>query len=243
VGNVVIFINCTHQSLSCAHLDLVQPEKVVLEVGPVPGHVAQDIEALVPVLDGLRQRGFRLAFNHTLLAVAYASWRALADYVKLDLSALKPEQLGAFVTTIKSRTKALVIAEKVESSEQFTTMQGLGVTLFQGYWLAYPDVVTVKVAPPNKASVVQLFHLVSIQAELEDIDAVLKKDALLGFNLLKLINSASMGLPQEVSSFRHAVMLLGMGKLTRWAGLLLVATRVDGTPPVVGTMAVVRGLG
>ena len=241
VGKVQLFINCTHQSLSGVHLDLVQPDKVVLEVGPIPGHPAQEIEGMVPLLTQLRERGFRLAFNHVALAPAYAAWRPLADYVKLDLGTLKPEQLAAYVATVKSRTQAQIVAEKVETQEQFSAMQAYGVTLFQGYWLAHPDVVKVKVVAPGKASVVKLFNLVSNRASPEAIEAVLKKDAILGFNLMRLINASSMGMPQEITSFRHALMLLGENKLTRWASLLLAATSDNTAPPALGTNAVVRG--
>lgn len=240
-GKVLIFINRTHQSLIDGHLDLVQPDKVVLEIGPVPGHAAPDIEALTPVLLELAKRGFKLAFNYTVLATAYAAWQPLANYVKLDLASIKPEQLPALVTAAKSRTQAKLIAEKVETKEQFTTMAALGITLFQGYWVARPDLIKTRVVAPAQAHILKLFNLVRNQASTEEIEDVLKKDAMLGFNLMRLINSCSFGLTREITSFRQAVMLMGLKKLFRWAALLLTASRANGTPPALGTTAVVRG--
>ncbi|WP_295951554.1 HDOD domain-containing protein [Rhodoferax sp.] len=241
VGKLTIFVNCTHESLSGGHLDLIQPEKVVLEVGPVPGHAPADIAARQQTLQDLHQRGFRLAFNHTVLAPVYASWQPLASYVKLDLMALKPEQLQVIVAAVKARTPAEVVAEKVETVEQFSALLSYGATLFQGYWFARPDVIKTKVISPGQAHVLQLINLVRNQASTDEIESVLKKDAVLGFNLMRLINSAGFGLDREITSFRQAVMLMGLKKLFRWAALLLTSSKANGTPAAVGTMAVVRG--
>ena len=240
-GKITIFVNCTHESLAGGHLDLIQPDKVVLEVGPVPGHAPQEIEVRQHTLLELRKRGFRLAFNHTVLAPVYASWQPLADYVKLDLAALRPEQLQVIVAAVKARTQAAVVAEKVETAEQFNAMAAYGATLFQGYWFARPDVIKTKVVTPGQAHVLQLINLVRNQASTEEIEAVLKKDAMLGFNLMRLINSSGFGLSREITSFRQAVMLMGLKKLFRWAALLLTASKSGDTPAAVGTTAVVRG--
>ncbi len=79
------------------------------------------------------------------------------------------------------------------------------------------------------------------QASTADIEDLLKKDPSLSFNLLRFINSSGFGLSCEITSFRHAVMILGLKKLFRWAALLLTTSRKDGTAPAVGQTAVVRG--
>ena len=58
---------------------------------------------------------------------------------------------------------------------------------------------------------------------------------------MRLINSSGFGLEREITSFRQAVMLLGLKKLFRWAALLLTTSRSGGTPSSVGHTAVVRG--
>jgi c-di-GMP-related signal transduction protein len=236
-----IFINRTHQSLLHDSLELVKPEKVVIKVAPVPGHEAQAIQFLLPTLAALRARGFRLAFNHTVVAPAYASWQPLADYVKLDLLAIPPAQLKPIVAAARTRTRAKLIAQKIETPEQLATVEALGVALFQGYWFGHPTVVKTRVVAPAQACVLQLFNLVRNQAETAEIEALLKHDAVLGFNLLRLLNSAGFGLPHTVTSFRHAVMLMGLKRLFRWTALLLSASRAEGVAPVVGSTAIVRG--
>ncbi|MCZ2407686.1 MAG: HDOD domain-containing protein [Burkholderiales bacterium] len=241
VGKKLIFVNCTHESLTGGHLELVDPEKVVLEIPPLGHAASEEVAARLPILQALRERGFHLAFNHTVLQSTYASWLPLADYIKFDLSALAPDQLAVLVSYANRRSEAELIAEKVETAQQYDLASTQGIQIFQGYWFARPALVQAKLVAPAQASILELINLVRRQAATSEIEEVLKKDAGLAFNLMRLINSAGLGLTREVTSFRQAVMLLGLKKLFRWAALLLTASRSSGTPSSVGHTAVVRG--
>ena len=241
VGKKTVFINCTHESLAGGHLELIHPEKVVLEVPPLPDTATQEeIELRVPALQALRERGFRLALNQNALRKPYASWMPLASFIKLDMQAFKPELAGPLVKFSSQFSKATLIAEKVETAEQFKLMADLGVKLFQGFWFAQPSLVKATTLRPSHATIIQLINLVRKQAETSEIEDLLKKNPTLSFNLLRFINSSGFGLSCEVTSFRHAVMILGLKKLFRWAALLMTTSR-DGAPPAVGQTAVVRG--
>ena len=242
VGEKLVFINCTHESLSGGHLELIHPEKVVLEVPTLPESATlQDIEGRIPTLEGLRKQGFRLAFSEQILRRQYVSWLPLAAFTKLDMMTFAPETAESLVKFSRAHTNAQLIAEKVESAEQHQLMADLGVRLFQGYWFAKPALVQAHTIRPSQATVVQLINLVRKQASTAEIEDLLKKDPTLSFNLLRFINSSGFGLSCEITSFRHAVMILGLKKLFRWAALLLTTSRAGGSPPVVGTTAVVRG--
>ena len=241
VQTKTLFINRTHNSLVGDHLDLATPEKFVIEVDSVVDHEPEAIAKLHPTLAELHERGFKLAFGHTVVAPAYKDWQALAHYVKLDMQAVPADLRKPLATAIKARTHATLVAEKIETQAQFDDAMALGAELFQGYWIDRPEIIKTKVVAPAHASVLQLFNLVRTQADIDDIEALLKRDAMLGFNLMRLINSAGFGLAQEVTSFRHAVMLIGMKRLMRWTALLLTASRSSEAAAVVCTTAVVRG--
>lgn len=241
VGKKLIFVNCTHESLSGGHLELLDPDKVVLEIPPLGHAAADEVQARLPILTGLRDRGFHLAFNHTVLQSTYAPWLPLADYIKLDLSVLAADQLAVLISYAGRHSQAELIAEKVETAQQYDMVSTQGVQLFQGYWFARPALVEAKLLTPAQSSIIQLINLVRQQASTDEIEEVLKKDAGLAFNLMRLINSAGFGMNREITSFRQAVMLMGLKKLFRWAALLLTASRTSGAPSSVGQTAVVRG--
>jgi EAL and modified HD-GYP domain-containing signal transduction protein len=241
VGKKLIFVNCTHESLAGGHLDLVDPDKVVLEIPPLGHTASEEVTTRLPILASLRQRGFHLAFNHTVLQSTYAPWLALADYIKLDLSLLAHDQLAVLIKYANRHSEADLIAEKVETAQQYDVVSSQGVQLFQGYWFARPALVHAKLVTPTQASILGLINLVRTQASTDQIEDLLKKDAGLAFNLMRLINSSGFGMAREITSFRQAVMLLGLKKLFRWAALLLTTSRSGGVPSSLGQTAVVRG--
>ncbi len=241
VGKKLIFVNCTHESLAGGHLELVDPDKVVLEIPPLGHTASEEVATRLPILANLRQRGFHLAFNHTVLQSAYALWLPLADYIKLDLSVLAPDQLAVLIKYANRHSGADLIAEKVETAQQYDMVSSQGVQLFQGYWFARPALVHAKLVTPAQTSILGLINLVRAQASTDEIEELLKKDAGLAFNLMRLINSSGFGLTREITSFRQAVMLLGLKKLFRWAALLLTTSRGSGMPSSLGQTAVVRG--
>ena len=240
IGNRKIFVNCTHNSLSGGHLELIQPDKVVLEIPPIELPDAEEIEARAPTLAALRERGFQLAFGPSVLQDAYASWQSLADFIKFDMSDVASSAVADLLGRARTLTTARLVAEKVETARQKTDAEALGFKLFQGYWFARPTVVATRIVSPSQASAIELVNLVRRQASTVEIEEVLKKDAGLAFNLMRLINSSGFGLAREVTSFRQAVMILGLKRLFRWAALLMLASK-SGSPPPVGSLAVVRG--
>jgi c-di-GMP-related signal transduction protein len=241
IDHKTIFINCTHQTLAGGHLELIQPERAVLEIPPLPQPDAEDIEMHAQTLTGIFQRGFRLAFDESVLSEPYASWLPLASFIKIDISRHTEQVVAQIIRYAQQNTPAQLIAEKVETAAQHEMLAQQGVTLFQGYWFAKPVLITGQTLRPAQAAIIQLMNLVRKQASTAEIEEVLKREPTLSFNLLRFINSSGFGLNREVTSFRHAVMLLGLKKLFRWAALLMTTSQAAGSSPAVCTMAVVRG--
>src|SRR3990167_8446785 len=74
VGKKIVFINCTQESLASGHLELIHPDKVVLEVPTLPENAtAEDIAHAIDQFEALSKRGFKLAFNQNVLRSAYAA--------------------------------------------------------------------------------------------------------------------------------------------------------------------------
>ena len=240
-GKKTVFIRCSFEHMAEGHLDLLDPSKVVLEI-PALGDNAEDAIALQrTILAQARKSGFRLAFDQSVLQPAYASWLPLASFIKLDMDALDPAVAERIARSVQSSTKAEIVAEKVKTAEQYERMKRAGVKLFQGHWFAAPSVFQDKTVQASQATIIQLLNLVRREADLQEIEELLKKDPTLSFRLLRFINSVGFGLSVEITSFRHAVMILGLNKLFRWATLLMTTARPGGAAPAAGTTAVVRG--
>lgn len=234
-----VFIHCVHKGLSGPQWDFLKPEKTVVEIGPVPQHAPALIAQHLAALQALKAQGFRLAFKHTVIAPVYKLWHELADFIKIDLSQLDKQQYKPLVTAAQQRTSATLIAEKIETQEQFESILACGVHEFQGYWFSVPETLQTKVLTPSQTAAIQLFKLVQSESPLDEVELVLKKDAALSVNLLRIINAVGMGLRQKVTSLRQAVMLLGYGRMGRWAAMLL--THAGQHASMQASTAVVRG--
>ena len=83
-----IFITCTHEALAGGHLEMIQPDGVILEIPFLAVTATDEIEARLHALTDIAKRGFRLAFDHAALTRPYVRWLTLASFIKLDLAKL-----------------------------------------------------------------------------------------------------------------------------------------------------------
>lgn len=90
--------------------------------------------------------------------------------------------------------------------------------------------------------IVELIHRVDQAEPIEKLEATLRRDPTLAFKLMRYINSPAFGLSVEISSFRHAIMMLGYNRLKRWLALLLATASKDANLKPVMFAAVRRGM-
>ncbi|CAN5864696.1 EAL domain-containing protein [soil metagenome] len=234
------FVHCTCADLLEGLLDTLDPANAILEIrGAIHGEgaiVALDHSALQMA----RGKGFKLAFDARLLR-DYAGFVPLASYVILDMGVLELERAADLARVVRSSTRASAFATQVPSAEAYGRLAGAGVKLFEGLWFAQPPVKPAKTAKLSYASLIKLLNLVMREAEVGEIEDLLKHDPGLAYKLLRHINAVGFGSNIEITSFRHAVMTLGLKKLFRWTALLVASTPANHVAPAAGTLAIVRG--
>lgn len=230
------FVNMELSMLTSGFSTLLPADKVVIEV-------VETVEPTPEVIDRiseLRQAGYRFALDDFHFRPELEPLLQLANYVKLDVLAHSAAELAAMARQLR-RYPVKLIAEKVETLEQFRHCRELGFDYFQGYYFARPENMVSKIINPGHATVLQLLDKVRQGAETRDLEALFKKDVALTFKLLRYINSAGFGLSCEVQSIRHAVSILGMQPLYRWLTLLLVTAGGSPTSPTLSRTAITRG--
>jgi EAL and modified HD-GYP domain-containing signal transduction protein len=230
------FINMDASMLMSDFSTLLPQDKVVIEV-------LETVEAspdMLARIHELKQAGFRIALDDYHYRPETEPLLPLANYVKLDVLAHNPADLAGMVRVIRKYPVKL-LAEKVETPEQFRHCRDLGFDFFQGYYFARPENLVAKIINPGHATVIQLLDKVRQNADIKDLEALFKKDVALTFKLLRYINSAGFGLSCEVQSIRHAVSILGWQPLYRWLTLLLATAGDSPTSPTLSRTAITRG--
>jgi EAL and modified HD-GYP domain-containing signal transduction protein len=116
-----------------------------------------------------------------------------------------------------------MLAEKVETREEFVASKQAGFRYFQGYFFRRPETLTAHEIPGNRLNYLRMLTAVSqSELNLRDIENLVKGETSLCYRLLRYLNSAAFGFGAEIHSVRHALSILGEREVRRW--IRLVAT-------------------
>jgi c-di-GMP-related signal transduction protein len=218
VGDKKGFINVNHEMLSGGFIELLPKENTVLEILE---HV--DINAdLIALCSNLKKIGYCFALDDFVYNDSYLPLLNIAQYIKLDILMYSKEDLEGIVKLLKKHPVRL-LAEKVETKEDYKYCYDLGFELFQGYFFAKPTIVTGKTISPSQMVLFELFNGLSKEEDIAIIERQFKKNPQLDIKLLKFMNSASFYLTQKIDSIRQAIMMLGYHNLQKWVALMLFA--------------------
>ena len=167
------------------------------------------------------QAGYRIALDDFVFAEKYRPLVKLAHTVKIDIRLLERPQLEENVKILRDLGVKELLAEKVETLDEFEFCKGLGFDLFQGYFLEKPKIVSGKTIPNNRMVTLQLLaELQDPKVRLEELEKIISRDVPLSFKLLQSVNSSAMGLRRKVESIRQAIMLLGFDRLRMLTSLI-----------------------
>ncbi|PKO25458.1 MAG: diguanylate phosphodiesterase [Betaproteobacteria bacterium HGW-Betaproteobacteria-8] len=236
LGDKYAFINVNEEMLLGELIELLPPKRTVLEIlrtVPATGAVLQRCK-------DLRARGYQISLDNPMFANNVEPLLALADYIKIDMLALNEEELLKAHALYKN-LPARLVAEKVETSEQFEACQKMGIEFFQGFYFAKPETLSAKVINPSYVCVIDIINMVSHDADNKEIETGFKRDSALSFKLLRYINSVGFGLSCEIQSIGHALSILGRKQLYRWLTLLMVTAGNNTTSPALMKTSVSRG--
>jgi hypothetical protein len=100
-----------------------------------------------------------------------------------------------------------------------------GAVWVDGDWCMAPPPKASGAQPASRAHALQMVQLVAADADTYEIEALLRRDPTLSYNLLRLVNSLGMGVGRRITSFSQALLILGRQQLRRWLNLMLFAAR------------------
>jgi c-di-GMP-related signal transduction protein len=134
-----------------------------------------------------------------------------------------------------------MLAEKVETRDEFTAAKAAGFIYFQGYFFRKPELLQTKEIPANRLNYMRLLQAVSKpDPEDREMEQLIKNEASMCYRLLRYLNSATFGIRSEVRSIRHALMLLGEREVRRWIRLVVTLTAAENKSSELVTNAMIR---
>ncbi len=199
------FINFTEDMLIRGIPTMFPPDCVVVEV-------LEDVrptEEVVAACRNLVEKGYTLALDDFVYAEDLVPLIELAKIIKVDFRLTPIDQIKEMVETLKEYPCQL-LAEKIETYEEFTLASNMGFVYFQGYFFSKPEVLKNKDIPSSQLALLQLITEVNrAEFEVPDIERLVSQDISISFKLLKYLNSAYYSRSQPITSIRQAIAFLG----------------------------------
>ena len=230
------FINFTEQNLLTRAPKLLPSENVVVEsletVQPTP--------EILKIVQELKEAGYKIALDDFVLLPGYEPLIEMADIIKVDFRiTADPEERKSMREILPKHVRLL--AEKIETEEEFQQALEYGYVLFQGYFFCKPAVLHQKRLTSNALSKIRLLREVNRQnVDFSAITGVISSDTNLVHKLLTYINSAGIGLTNHVSNLKQATVLLGTSGVLRWVTLVSLQTFSEDKPPELFTLSLLR---
>jgi len=231
------FVKCTAEMLTGSLVRMLPAAMTVLELVDAADGPPQLIEAC----RDLKAAGYRLALDQSIWDPRAKPFVKIADYLKVDFLRTNPRERQTLRGQVADTTAALV-AEKVETQEQFRAARDEGFALVQGYYFCRPVVLGSRQVPPNRLSQLEILRLLKDDSlNLHKLTQLVKRDASLTYRLLRLINSPVCAMPQEVHSVQAALLAVGEETFRRMATVAITSEMNTGQPAELLRMAFVRG--
>ncbi|WP_072823298.1 EAL and HDOD domain-containing protein [Modicisalibacter ilicicola] len=234
--NTPAFINFTANTLK-AEIPFSASEMVIeiLETVEID-------EEIMAAIRRCREQGYSVALDDYRLKNADHPLLPLADIVKLDYPHYSADEMLQVVTLLKRRHPHLtILAEKVETYEEFLNCHQAGCDLFQGYFLARPAPVEGLRIPHNRLAILRLLaELNRDDASLRELTDAIRQDPFMSVRLMKMVNSAYYHRTEDITSVQMAVTLLGQRRIRNLASMLALS-KLDDKPHALQKLALARG--
>ncbi|WP_371193659.1 EAL and HDOD domain-containing protein [Glaciecola sp. SC05] len=227
--NKPAFINFHQDTILYRFPSTLDPLSVVIEI-------VESVEvtpAFLKACEHIKNMGYKIALDDYDFSATWDPLLPFVRYVKVesDLLDLSNQALMLKIETLKQQGKIL-IAEKIETSEEFERFKNAGFDYFQGYFLSKPEVVKHKNVDILASSVVQLVALSSAaDFDFDKVSEVCEKDVGLTYKLMRFINNPLFNKRQKIDSLHHALRYLGTIELKKFIALLAIAN-LKGNKPI-----------
>jgi len=236
IGKHMAFINFT-QDLLLHRLPLLFPhDKVVVEI-------IEDVKPQEDVVEACREiseAGYAIALDDFLYTTELEPLIALANIIKFDLMATPLMEIEEIVKKM-SRTGVKLLAEKVETYDEFKQALKMGFNYFQGYFFSKPEILKGKdLSTPQMQLLEIMAEANKKDIQFDKLEKKIVRDVSISYKLLRMINSAYFRRVNEISSIKQAIVMIGETGIRRFISLIAMAGLVADKPDELVRASIIR---
>lgn len=236
-SNKPAFINFTLETLSQGYPEMLSNEEVVVEILETvkPG------KKLLGLCKDLHSKGYSIALDDYEHQSVWTHFFPYIKIIKIDFQHSTLDDVKQVIEAIKDAPHIELLAEKVETYQEYEQAQQLGFKYFQGFFFAKPEMVKTKSLAPSQLAMAELLYETSkSDLDLASITSIFERDVSLSYKLLRYANSAIFKRRSEVSTIKQALVILGSGELKRFIGLMFAVSANPDKPTELIKLAMTR---
>lgn len=220
-GGRYSFVNFTEKLLLDESLN-IHPEQIVIEI-------LEDVNTTPEMIMRLRQlkkEGFKIALDDFVLTAqsqTYPELFELVHFIKVDFLNSTPENQKAILNLVNDYPNITLVAEKIETENDYNQAKKLGYSLFQGYFFARPEIIHSKDIPPNYTLHFHVFSMLNKkEPDFDKVAEYISRDISLSYKMLRYINSFAFDIPAKITSIKQALVLMGTNEARKWIQIILI---------------------
>ncbi|GAA6182984.1 MULTISPECIES: EAL and HDOD domain-containing protein [Alteromonadaceae] len=229
------FINFTNETILKGLPNSLDPNTVVVEVSEnVEGE-----ESIIEACQNIRDMGFQIALNEPKLTTS-SELLSLVNIVKIDTFQHAFPNIAKQMPRF-SNAKVKMVADNVDTLQNFISFNDLGFDYFQGYFFSKPVNFNQAPLPVNKLSLVELIGETANESfGIDRINEIIERDVGLSYMLLRFINNPMINKRFKITSLKHALNYMGEVEIKKFIALLALANLADDKPMELLHMSLVR---
>lgn len=236
-SNKKSFINFNYDFLFSDSIELIDPENLIIEVLE---HTKID-DRLIVRLTELRNKGYKIALDDFVEDINTYPLIPIAHIVKFDLIETPLHLIQKDVQKALTNQKILV-AEKVETKEEFEQAKKMGFHLFQGFFFQKPNIVgeTSTKKSPKLSYIRVLNELNQEEPSFTRLTAIIKTDVNLVHRLLLTTKENKVNSEDLIDNIRQSLVYMGLKQLKRWINILISQDLSTDTADELSQLSLVR---
>jgi len=203
----------------------------------------ETVEADDEVLEAcrkLREQGYHLALDDFVFRPGRERLLDVADLIKIEIQSIPRPEQKLLVRSTKARGLQ-ILAERVETQEEFEWARQVGYDYFQGYFFARPVMMRGRQIPAAKMHCLRLLQEAQRrELDFERLETLILEDVSLSYQLLRYVNSPLFALTSNIRSIRQALLFFGEAELRKWVVLATLARTGEDKPSELIRHSLVR---
>jgi len=235
-GSNLAFINFT-QELLLKQLPLMfSQDRLVVEI-------LENVQPDRDVIEACQEialNGYIIVLDDFFYKPSLEPLIEVADIIKIDIKATPLEEVGDLVKKMTERGVDL-LAEKVETHDEFKKALKMGFRYFQGFFFSKPEVLAGKEISTPQMQLLEIMAEVNKENfEFSRLEKMIVRDASISYKLMRLINSAYFKRAKEISSIRQAIVMIGEAGIRRFLSLISMAGLAGNKPDELIRVSLIR---